>query len=540
MRRGLAIMQALLLASCAAPRFRAQPIVWQVDDARDIPEPEARPFLRYAYFGDVLLMRRATRALSLPSGRQAGNTNALDEVPDSTWFTNRIGRRALAPSEVTRGPDVNGPPAKPLTVVAGKSGGGNPGFVVRDARGLRFLVKFDTHENFEMQTATSVIVNRALWAAGYNVPVDHVFDFAPRELRLAADATVEDELGRDEPMTAADLDRILALAPRRADGRVRASSSELLGGVAKGGFSIEGTRADDPNDRVPHEDRRELRGLRVLAAWLNHTDMKEDNTLDVYVEEGGRRFLRHYLVDFGEALGSHQAEKRRYEDGWEHVWDWQNNVLALFALGLWQRPWEEHRETPWPAVGAFAAEPFEPELWREAYPYFPFMEAQAEDLFWGAKLVMRFERETIAALVAAGELGSPAAAAHLEEALWRRRESIGRTWMEALSPLDELSVASGRLCAVDLGVRHGLATEGVLERLPADYWPDEDDRHRPHTVESQRVASDGRVCLPARGKGEYTVDRLRIRRGREVKPVMQVHYQAGTAPRILGVIRREP
>ena len=64
----------------------------------------------------------------------------------------------------------------------------------------------------------------------------------------------------------------------------------------------EGVRDDDPNDTVPHEHRRELRGLRVFAAWLNHTDMKEDNTLDMFVEEGGRHFVKHHLVDFGEAF----------------------------------------------------------------------------------------------------------------------------------------------------------------------------------------------------------------------------------------------
>ena len=35
---------------------------------------------------------------------QAGNLNTIDEVPDSSWFTNRIGTRAVTVEEAARGP----------------------------------------------------------------------------------------------------------------------------------------------------------------------------------------------------------------------------------------------------------------------------------------------------------------------------------------------------------------------------------------------------------------------------------------------------
>jgi hypothetical protein len=531
----------IVLAGCASgPRFADRPIVWRVDDARTIAEPDDRDYQPIAYFADVLAFRRATRALELPDDDPAENVNALDEVPDSSWFTNRLSVRRVSPSEAARGPVTVGTPVPPLSVVRGKSGGGNAGFIVEDANGRRFIVKFDPIENPEMQTAASVIVNRILWTAGYNVPEDTVFDLARADLRVGEDATFEDDVGNDEPITEAWIDAMLERVAVRADGRYRASASLFLSGSPLGGFSAEGTRSDDPNDVIDHEDRRELRGLRVFAAWLNHTDMKEDNTLDMFVEEDGRRFIRHYLVDFGEALGGHAAEKRRYEDGHEYVLDWEQNTGAIFTFGLWVRPWEHIRETPWPAVGAFESRAFDPESWHEAYPFAPFIEADAGDHYWGAKLVARFTREMIEAIVAEARLSNPEAARYLVRTLMERRRKIGLAYLSHVSPIDWFTPSADALCGIDVAVWSGIATQGFVERLPDDYDPDFDDgrESRGHRLRRVAVADDGTFCVPMRGS-EYTIARLRTLRGHDARPVMQVHYAGGDRPRLLGLVRRE-
>jgi len=44
-----------------------------------------------------------------PGDRQpipAVNVNTIDEVPDSSWFTNRIGRRRMTIDEIVRGPNT--------------------------------------------------------------------------------------------------------------------------------------------------------------------------------------------------------------------------------------------------------------------------------------------------------------------------------------------------------------------------------------------------------------------------------------------------
>lgn len=524
------VFGAMALGGCAPPTFLDQAVVWQVDDRRDIPEPAEREFLAKRYMADVFLFRRLPRAMELRPGVPAQNTNALDEVPDSSWFQNRIGVRRVSAKEAARAASGDGPPVLPLVVVRGKVGGGNPGFFAKDQRGKTFLIKFDTRHNPELQTSAGVIVNRIFWTLGYNVPSDNVFVFRREQLTLAPGAKMVNAHKLKVPMTEAHVAEVLAQAPRQADGSFRALASEFLPGIPKGGFAPEGRRGDDPNDVIRHELRRELRALRVFSAWVNHTDMKEDNSLDMYVTEGGRRFLRHYLLDFGEALGGHGAEKGRYEDGYEHYWDWAYQTGAAFSFGLWKRRWEDLKDTPWLSVGAFTAEHFDPRYWREAYPYWPFFEQDLSDAYWAAKLIMRFDRPIIEAVVAEGRLTHPAAAKWLVDALVGRRDVIGRTYFGQVTPLDDIVVRAGALCGVDLAIRHGLATGGVIERL----------NDRDAVVATQTVDSQGRVCLPlSAGKtGEaYVVYRLRTRRARDERPVMQVHVKGG---RVLGIIRVEP
>lgn len=524
-----ALIAALGSQGCGGPRFRDQHVVWSVDDMRSIEEPEEREYLRFQYFADIFALRRLEKALALPDREPAWDVNALEEVPDSSWFQNRIGRRPMTVEEIVRGPRaIHDPgPTPPYTVVSGKSGGGALGFVLKDANGRSFLVKFDRPANPEMQTGTNVLVNRFFYAFGYHVPADYVLFLQKSEIQIGKDAQAKDEYGKKVPYTRKLLDEAMDAGPPPVAGMYRATASELLPGKPKGGFPAEGVRSDDPNDRIPHQHRRELRGLRVLAAWLNHTDMKEDNTLDMYVEEGGRKFLRHYFVDFGEALGAHGAEKNRREDGFEHLVDWENQTKALFTFGLWTRPWEDLKPTPYKSVGIFGVEAFDPPSWHEAYPYWPFMEMDASDAFWAAKIVMRFSREAIAAVVAEAKLTEPGAAEYLTNTLVARRDRIGQSFLEALSPLDDLELrGETALCATDLGVHYRLASQGAVELLRDG-----------EVVSTQDTSGDGRFCVPIELKEDYVLLELRVRRGEEEKPALQVHVARKPTPHIIGLVR---
>ncbi|HXW05586.1 MAG TPA: hypothetical protein VD833_10175, partial [Vicinamibacterales bacterium] len=67
---------------------------------------------------------------------KAKNVNTIDEVPDSSWFTNRILARPLTVEEAGRGPLTGaGPAPGTWSVIRPKEAGFAPGFTMQDAKG---------------------------------------------------------------------------------------------------------------------------------------------------------------------------------------------------------------------------------------------------------------------------------------------------------------------------------------------------------------------------------------------------------------------
>src|SRR5439155_1706886 len=109
------------------------------------------------------------------SGVRAKNVNTIDEVPDSSWFTNRVGARPVTPDDVARGPDATtGPASGSWTVTSSKSDGVTPGFTIRDSTGDLWFLKFDPPGYRGMATGSEIVVTKLFWALGYHVPESHI------------------------------------------------------------------------------------------------------------------------------------------------------------------------------------------------------------------------------------------------------------------------------------------------------------------------------------------------------------------------------
>ena len=91
-----------------------------------------------------LMLNLFTRPGESEANVRAGNVNTVDEVPDSSWFTNRIGTRPVSVDEAVRGPIEGAPPATgKWTITRAKSAGFSPGFTATDSNGETWFVSFD-------------------------------------------------------------------------------------------------------------------------------------------------------------------------------------------------------------------------------------------------------------------------------------------------------------------------------------------------------------------------------------------------------------
>ena len=428
------------------------------------------------------------------------NPDAFDEVVNSTWFTNRNARRALTPEQIRRGPQTGTGPVAPLTVTSIKSEGVSPGFNVTDAQDQRWIFKFDPPDFWELASGAEVVATNLFWAAGYYTPENYVHYFDPGDLLLEDDPEdpltaefVEDSTivmfstnpaeGEQELTLEVFQRHVLDRYPRTQDGRIRALASKFLEGIPKGPFEYLAVRPDDPNDVIPHEHRRELRGLYPMAAWLNHTDIKAGNSLDMFIVSPGSPededaprigYLRHNLIDFGSALGSSAVRPKTARHGVEYQFDAGAILLRTLTLGAYERPWQDIEEGDYPpSIGYYSIDNYFPEDWRSNSVNPALINRTARDGYWGAKLVMSFTDAQLDAAVAAGQYSDPAAAAYLLRGLKERRDATGRYWFRKVSPLDAPRIGSGALAFDDLWIRHFGGPAGY--RWQFDYDPADPD-----------------------------------------------------------------
>ncbi len=356
-----------------------------------------------------------------------------------------------------------------------------------------------------------MVAARLLHVLGYNTPDVRLVHLRRDDLTIIDGAPVRDAFGRRRVMKRADLDVLLSKAARGADGRYRALASRAVDGTDLGPFRYAGTRRDDPNDIFPHEHRRELRGLRVFSAWLNHDDAHAIDTRDVLVQDGSRRLVRHYLVDFASTLGSGTTRAGRPDVANPYAWARRSQLLTTLTFGFHVRPWTGVVAYPdLPSVGRYEGAVFEPETWKPPYRNGAFENARPDDTFWAARRVMAVSDVAIRAAVTAGQYSDARAEAYLAQALIARRDKIGRLWLNGLLPLVECHLAAeGTLTCSNVAVERNVAEPGGEYRIRWYRFDNETDSAQP--VGEEAVTREARFIAPrdVLDRNEYVMAEIR-------------------------------
>ncbi len=459
----------LLLGGCSKKTVYspAEPY-WEDNDRQKIEKPAKRSPLLVWQLLDRTAFAQAeqfldlNRSLGQLSGneKQAWNINSFDEVPNSSWFTNRHGMNPLSGDEISAGYQVTGGPdtSGPWTVFRPKVGGVTAGFWIKDSRGDAYIIKFDPPNNPEMATAAAAMTGRLFYACGYNVPQETITQFYPDDLVINEGVTYKDAQGNKHPFTREKLNEILTKAYHNKDGSIRCLASLALPNIL-GPFSFDGKRKDDPNDWCRHEHRRELRALYVFCSFVNHWDIKDENSMDIFIGDDDTGYIEHFLLDFGSTMGSAGHGPQDPRSGYANSFDLLDALVSFFTLGLKKWQWENVQPYNYPSIGYFESDIFHPAKWDPIYPIPAFENMTGRDAFWATKIILSFSDQDLKALIDAGQLSDPEAREYLFKTLKIRRDRIGRHWFGKVNPLDNFSferrAENLELSFEDLGLKFG-------------------------------------------------------------------------------------
>ena len=329
---------------------------------------QARDYLTFSWAGRALL------------GDEAWDVTAEGGVCDGPFFVDRD-IRGVTTDLLRLGPSEAAPADGPWRIRKPKDKGATPGFVGEDSAGRTFLVKLDDAAFPELGTSAEIIGSRIYWLMGYRVPCTYLVT-------------------------------ISGTGDARYDGK-RATASAYLPGKVIGGFKFDCYRM-----------RREVRALRLVAAWLNDTDRVDNNNMASV--EDGRAVC--YVVDFNSCLGSWNGRPKEPWRGWRYAWDVEYQLVGIVTLGLLPRiPHSVPIKSP--AVGSFdLLTPSEPRAWRSQNPNTAFDRMTKADAEWIARRIAAVSRAQLEAVVSSARFTRQEDADSVLEMLLIRRERLLPAW----------------------------------------------------------------------------------------------------------------
>jgi len=450
--RNLVILLCLPLlhlgCSYRPARFADRPAVTEVADDDPIAEPGRRELNWNWYLSDVYIRRSLLDTLDPKRPADAGDVNSLDEVPRSSWF------QPLGPELLLQDPPIidDGPPEPPLTLVPDVPRANDYGICVVDARGIRYELRRDNANRPEMRTSAAIISSRLIRSVGLLTPESHIVFLAPSDFASFNPGAPGEGLAKP-------VERFLRDGPPSVDGRYRMSSVRWPVGVDVGVTESYDVRGDDPNDVVPHRDRRTLRSLKVLGAWLAISSINPRKTRDAYVGPAGQGHVRHYLVGLEDALGAGSV-----------VWKQKKGLRTdlgggtgfnLITFGLWPGSDSVPTQRSVLALGNID-EDVDPGGFKASPPYAPISHFQSADGYWAAKRIAAVPLKTIIQAVHAARIFDATARIELVRLIVARRQRVVAYWYGQVTPAEVQRVRGSIIVLRDEAVSRAVSHVGEV------------------------------------------------------------------------------
>lgn len=517
-----ALLVSGLAVSCAyrPSRFRDRPPITNARDMSPIPMPAFRWVAESVYLSQVYLFRPLRGTLDLDPIAPANDVNSMDEVPYCSWFV----PRDVDVGTMARGPDAPGPPRPPFAVLAETPRAiSSSGFVISDARGQRYEMLFDPPDRLEMRTGAAAIGSRLVWALGLNTPAVDIVQVRP------------EQFWRSEP-GAPDVGNLLGSGPPGMLGAYRMASLAMPPSVWLGNSEETGTRGDDANDVIAHEDRRVLRSLQVFASWMALSGIGPNKTMDRYLGAPGEGHVIHFLTGLDDALGADDVVRVTDLPPGEGG---GSPLMRLITLGLAPNPAPRPTQVELPAVGQFEPE-VDPRAFSPSTPYAPIERLTAADGYWAAKRIAVLSAAHIALAIEAGKISDRRARKLLQDVLEARRERVIRHWFERVTPLELAKHEGLRLVLRDQAIRYHLARADTSDYY-VDFLTSEGNAVGDKLVLQTRAGGDElEIELPESAMAaarDYLVVRVIVRRDHRRAPrAFVVHLRlGGPQPNVVGV-----
>ncbi|EYF00162.1 hypothetical protein [Chondromyces apiculatus] len=543
------LLVPFLLGACSyvPPRFVDRPPVLDAGDEVPIRVPRVTGLLSADTITNLHVRHVLIDGLEFKRKPEAGDINAFDEVPSSSWFR---------PKGDLPPPDP--PPVPPLTLLQPDQAGtswppytpgsyaGQTGFSRRmtsmegtvvaalDANGVRYVLRRDPREHPGLRTSAEATAAHLVRALGYFSPSVTLMDLRAVDFRNVTSTPpttptpplLAPQVGASRP----DLVRgFLEPGPPPREGRYRLSATRWppSPGVDLGATVAIEVRSDDPNDRVPHRDRRTLRALGMLAGWLRMRELDPEHLRDVYVGEPGKGYVQHHLVALNGAFGADLVGAREEDAG---------ILQRFFTLGLMPEAPPVRFQTRFPAIGQI--DPLVTKRDIDPSPAFaPIDRASRGDEYWLARRIAALPPAVVVEAVARGQLGDPVAEAWLVGILEKRRKQLAAYAYGRVTPCDVDHVEHENLLLRDLGIQQGLWSAGAT-RYHVELLNDQGNDSGPErTLKPAGSKGEVKVPLPRPVVGAYLVVRLRVERTEGLpaeREPMEVHLIGQPAASVFG------